>query len=308
MSATATSTPVLEIDGIHLYYGAIHALKGVSLTVGASEIVTLIGANGAGKSSTLRAIQGINRVREGRIRFQGDDITNGAPHAIVRGGIVPVQVHADELAQAEPRRVEQLEDRPIATPERRVGVDGVEERGHLGLGEVDRNGAVQPGRDRHRRRVVVEHVLAPQVAQERPHARELPRHRAPGPPGPVEGHQPPAHRRVVEIARLEPRDRDLPLRRQPGQELGDVAVVGAQGVRRHVAVELEVVEKGREMVAQGLWPFGRRSAGEETPAAAHGHCRDARASSSAARAPRGVRARWRMPRSRRRAPFGSPPP
>jgi branched-chain amino acid transport system ATP-binding protein len=87
VSTQAAGTTVLEIDGIHLYYGAIHALKGVSLTVGSTEIVTLIGANGAGKSSTLRAIQGINRVRDGRIRFQGEDITNGAPHAIVRGGI-----------------------------------------------------------------------------------------------------------------------------------------------------------------------------------------------------------------------------
>ena len=87
MSTAATGTPVLEIDGIQLFYGAIHALKGVSLTVGQGEIVTLIGANGAGKSSTLRAIQGINRVRDGRIRFGGNDITNGAPHAIVKNGI-----------------------------------------------------------------------------------------------------------------------------------------------------------------------------------------------------------------------------
>ena len=87
MSTETTGTPVLEIDQIQLFYGAIHALKGVSLTVGQGEIVTLIGANGAGKSSTLRAIQGINRVRDGRIRFQGEEITNGAPHAIVKSGI-----------------------------------------------------------------------------------------------------------------------------------------------------------------------------------------------------------------------------
>jgi branched-chain amino acid transport system ATP-binding protein len=87
VSTAPSGAPVLEIDGVHLYYGAIHALKGVSLTVGQGEIVTLIGANGAGKSSTLRAVQGINRVREGRIRFEGEDITNGASHAIVRSGI-----------------------------------------------------------------------------------------------------------------------------------------------------------------------------------------------------------------------------
>jgi len=78
---------VLEIDDVHLYYGAIHALKGVSLTVGAGEIVTLIGANGAGKSSTLRAINGINHPRQGKIHFQGNDITGASPHRIVKSGI-----------------------------------------------------------------------------------------------------------------------------------------------------------------------------------------------------------------------------
>jgi branched-chain amino acid transport system ATP-binding protein len=87
MNAPAQATPVLEIDDIHVYYGAIHALKGVSLTVGAGEIVTLIGANGAGKSTTLRAINGLSRPRQGRIRFQGEDITGSPPHAIVKGGI-----------------------------------------------------------------------------------------------------------------------------------------------------------------------------------------------------------------------------
>ena len=61
MSATAAAGDVLQLEDVHLYYGAIHALKGVSLRVGAGEIVTLIGANGAGKSSTLRAINGLNR-------------------------------------------------------------------------------------------------------------------------------------------------------------------------------------------------------------------------------------------------------
>ncbi len=78
---------VLEIDDIHTYYGAIHALKGVSLRVGASEIVTLIGANGAGKSTTLRSINGLNHPRQGTITFQGEDITNASPHSIVKNGI-----------------------------------------------------------------------------------------------------------------------------------------------------------------------------------------------------------------------------
>ena len=78
---------VLEVEGIHTYYGAIHALKGVSLNVRAGEIVTLIGANGAGKSTTLRSINGLNHPRHGRIRFAGRDITNEGPHDIVAAGI-----------------------------------------------------------------------------------------------------------------------------------------------------------------------------------------------------------------------------
>ena len=86
-SAEPGTAAVLEIDDVHVYYGAIHALKGVSLRVREGEIVTLIGANGAGKSTTLRAINGLNRPRQGSIRFQGSDITHTAPHAIVKGGI-----------------------------------------------------------------------------------------------------------------------------------------------------------------------------------------------------------------------------
>jgi branched-chain amino acid transport system ATP-binding protein len=78
---------VLQINDIHTYYGAIHALKGVSLRVGASEIVTLIGANGAGKSTTLRSINGLNHPRQGTITFKGEDITNASPHSIVKNGI-----------------------------------------------------------------------------------------------------------------------------------------------------------------------------------------------------------------------------
>jgi branched-chain amino acid transport system ATP-binding protein len=91
VSAQATAAtgapPILEIDDVHVYYGAIHALKGVSLNVAEGEIVTLIGANGAGKSTTLRAINGLNRPRQGTIRFQGRDISGSAPHAIVKSGI-----------------------------------------------------------------------------------------------------------------------------------------------------------------------------------------------------------------------------
>jgi len=79
--------PVLELESVHTYYGSIHALKGISLEVQDGEIVTLLGANGAGKSTTLRSINGLNHPRRGRIRFQGDDITTEPPHAIVQRGV-----------------------------------------------------------------------------------------------------------------------------------------------------------------------------------------------------------------------------
>ena len=78
---------ILQVEDIHTYYGAIHALKGITLEVREGEIVTLIGANGAGKSTTLRSINGLNHPRKGAIRFQGQDITNAAPHKIVASGI-----------------------------------------------------------------------------------------------------------------------------------------------------------------------------------------------------------------------------
>jgi branched-chain amino acid transport system ATP-binding protein len=78
---------MLEVENVHTYYGAIHAVKGIDLEVHDGEIVTLIGANGAGKSTTLRSINGLNHPREGKIRFQGRDITNTAAHHIVKSGI-----------------------------------------------------------------------------------------------------------------------------------------------------------------------------------------------------------------------------
>jgi branched-chain amino acid transport system ATP-binding protein len=78
---------ILRVDDIHTYYGSIHALKGISIDVREGEVVTLIGANGAGKSTTLRSINGLNRPRQGRIHFQGRDITNAAPHEIVKMGV-----------------------------------------------------------------------------------------------------------------------------------------------------------------------------------------------------------------------------
>jgi branched-chain amino acid transport system ATP-binding protein len=78
---------LLEVEGIHTYYGNIEALKGVSLEVEEGEIVTLIGSNGAGKSTTLRSISGLSPPREGSIRFAGTDIQHVPPQEIVRLGI-----------------------------------------------------------------------------------------------------------------------------------------------------------------------------------------------------------------------------
>jgi branched-chain amino acid transport system ATP-binding protein len=78
---------ILELDDVHTFYGSIQALKGISLDVREGEIVTLIGANGAGKSTTLRSINGLNHPARGTIRFQGRDITNAPSHEIVKMGI-----------------------------------------------------------------------------------------------------------------------------------------------------------------------------------------------------------------------------
>jgi branched-chain amino acid transport system ATP-binding protein len=78
---------LLELEGVQTYYGSIQALKGISIEVNEGEIVTLIGANGAGKSTTLRSINGLNHPRHGKIRFRGKDITHAPPHEVVKMGI-----------------------------------------------------------------------------------------------------------------------------------------------------------------------------------------------------------------------------
>ena len=78
---------LLVIEGLHVFYGGIHALRDVSLTVRRGEVVTLIGANGAGKSTTLRAICGLLSPARGTITFEGDVITGQAAHTLVPRGI-----------------------------------------------------------------------------------------------------------------------------------------------------------------------------------------------------------------------------
>jgi branched-chain amino acid transport system ATP-binding protein len=78
---------LLELDNVHTYYGHIHALKGVSLQVEEGEIVTLIGANGAGKSTTLRTVSGLVHARQGKVLLEGREITNLPPHEVVIAGV-----------------------------------------------------------------------------------------------------------------------------------------------------------------------------------------------------------------------------
>jgi branched-chain amino acid transport system ATP-binding protein len=78
---------LLEVNSIHTFYGAIEALKGVSLAVEEGEIVTLIGSNGAGKSTTLRSVSGLTPAASGTITFDGDSITRVPAHEIVTRGI-----------------------------------------------------------------------------------------------------------------------------------------------------------------------------------------------------------------------------
>lgn len=78
---------LLELTNVHSYYGHIHALQGISLYVEEGEIVTLIGSNGAGKSTTLRTISGIIHAREGKVALDGKDITHTEPHNVVSMGV-----------------------------------------------------------------------------------------------------------------------------------------------------------------------------------------------------------------------------
>ncbi|MCY1082198.1 ABC transporter ATP-binding protein [Archangium lansingense] len=85
-------SPLLSVDGVKVSYGAIQALKGVTLKVGKGEVVALIGANGAGKTSTLRAVSGMLKPVGGRISFSGEDTTGAKAHTLVPRGMA----HAPE--------------------------------------------------------------------------------------------------------------------------------------------------------------------------------------------------------------------
>ena len=81
---------LLEVENINVYYGAIHAIKGISFHVEEGEIVTLIGANGAGKTTSLNTVCGLLRSKTGDVKFQGSSIAHMAAHAVVREGLAMV--------------------------------------------------------------------------------------------------------------------------------------------------------------------------------------------------------------------------
>lgn len=81
---------LLEVESLHTYYGNIHALKGISLTVEKGEVVSLIGSNGAGKSTTLKTISGLLRPHQGSIRLDGEELVDIPPHEITKMGVIHV--------------------------------------------------------------------------------------------------------------------------------------------------------------------------------------------------------------------------
>ncbi|RUM39129.1 MAG: ABC transporter ATP-binding protein [Desulfobulbus sp.] len=85
-----STEPILELKQVETFYGRIHALRGISIRVQRGEIVTLLGANGAGKSTVLRTISGLNRAAQGSIIYRGRDITGRKPHEIVEMGLIHV--------------------------------------------------------------------------------------------------------------------------------------------------------------------------------------------------------------------------
>jgi branched-chain amino acid transport system ATP-binding protein len=113
--------PMLSLNEVHTYYGHIHALQGVSLTVGKGEIVTLIGANGAGKTTILKTISGLLHPRAGTVRFEGRDISRTAAHELVQAGIG----HAPEGRRIFPRLtvLENLQMGAFTRDQKTIGPD-----------------------------------------------------------------------------------------------------------------------------------------------------------------------------------------
>lgn len=115
---------LLVLDNVHTYYGGIHAIKGISLHVDEGEIVTIIGSNGAGKSTTLKAISGLVTPKLGTITFAGKDITNQKPHITAAEGVA----HVPEGRRVFPRLSvkENLEMGAFQISDRKLVEEGIE--------------------------------------------------------------------------------------------------------------------------------------------------------------------------------------
>jgi branched-chain amino acid transport system ATP-binding protein len=138
------TAPLLEVDGLHVAYGHVHAVRGVSLSVAEGGIVALIGPNGAGKSSTLGAVAGLVRPAAGRIRLAGCDVTGLPAHRAVEEGMVLVPEGRAILARMsiEENLVVAAESRPRAVPRReRAGLIEEQYRRFPVLGERRRAAA-----------------------------------------------------------------------------------------------------------------------------------------------------------------------
>ncbi|GED68113.1 ABC transporter ATP-binding protein [Brevibacillus reuszeri] len=115
---------LLELQEVHTYYGGIHALKGLSITVNQGEVVTLIGSNGAGKSTTLKTICGQTRAKQGKVLFNGKDITQLRTHDIAKAGIA----HVPEGRRIFPKLTvrENLEMGAFGVSDKKVIEEGIE--------------------------------------------------------------------------------------------------------------------------------------------------------------------------------------
>ena len=107
---------LLTVDNMNVYYGAIHAIKGISFEVAEGEIVTLIGANGAGKSTTLKTVSGLLRSKTGSIVFEDKDISNVPPHKLVAQGLAHVPEGRRVFLQMTVEETWRWEPTPRRTP------------------------------------------------------------------------------------------------------------------------------------------------------------------------------------------------
>lgn len=119
---------LLELQNVHTYYGGIHALKGLTVRVEQGEVVTLIGSNGAGKSTTLKTICGQTRARQGKVIFNGKDITNYKTHDVALAGIA----HVPEGRRIFPKLTvrENLEMGAFSVTDKNIIDEGIERAFH----------------------------------------------------------------------------------------------------------------------------------------------------------------------------------